>query len=317
MAPDLFQGRQAPVAAVLLKAGLLLFGQAHNAATILRICDDPELRRRHKILVIWSPLALVFLCVAALTNGFVLVACAKAYLLLSAKHITAQCYGITVLYCRKARLSLGRREVQALKAAFAAMMLASVARNFSTNAIAEALGVRVPVLVLFPEWLGWTLAAIAVVSTAAAFLLLARDAHQNNGHIPPGAALTAFTTLVLFMALPNMWMAAIYGQAFFHASQYVVMTASVYLKRTRADSAASPNMVRHWSFPRQLMWYWGRVVLLGMIINIAIPFGVSQIGISPSTTLAAVFFSVTFHHFLADSVMWRMRDKKTRELLVA
>lgn len=319
LAPQLFNGNQAPVSSLLLLAGTFLFGDAHNAATIMRLCDEPQLRRKHKIVSFCAPMGLAILSALAISNPVVLVYCVKIYLLFISQHVSAQSYGIAMIYCGKAKLKLNKFEIMLMKTSFTSMTLTAVARNFSNNATAELFGVKVPVLVLFPESVAWIFYALAASITLLALILVLRRTQKCAAQIPIGAILTALTTLMVLTIGANFGMAGVYAPAFFHGSQYLAVTTSAHLKasaqciETRTNQA--PRVGKEWLTNKGVL-YFVQAVLLGVVLYLALPLTISQLGCPVFTALAAVFCAVNFHHFLADSVIWRMKDPNTRKLLV-
>lgn len=59
--PSLFASKTAPLFMLITQIGAVFFLDAHNGATILRICNEKELREKHKILWLWGPLVLAAL----------------------------------------------------------------------------------------------------------------------------------------------------------------------------------------------------------------------------------------------------------------
>ena len=64
--------------------------------------------------------------------------------------------------------------------------------------------------------------------------------------------------------------------------------------------------------------YWGIVISAGLVIYVAIPHFFENVWLSPLLWwLLTIQACVNFHHFVTDGAVWRLRDKKCREILLA
>lgn len=317
LSPSLFASKTAPMFMVLTQIGAVFFLDAHNGATILRIFNERELRAKHKILWLWAPLVLSSLFVLCLFNQILLLVFLRIYMSLVPHHLTAQSYGICLMYFARAKVFLTRKEMFALKLAFTLMAVTSIARNFSGKAVSELMGVPVPSLVLFPDSVGWSLAGIAWVTTLGACgLILKRIKHAERTHIPTGAIMVLFSTLTLLTLGPSLGLAVVFSSAFFHASQYLVVSGLVHLKKTELKHVQLPP-----PRPRHLILksvtFWGQTIVLGTLLYLALPTALAHFGLSVVNTAVAVLCFASLHHFIADAVIWRMRDPKNRAVLSA
>ena len=189
---------------ILTQLGAVFFLDAHNAATILRICNEKELRDKHQILWLWAPLALSFLFGLSLLNQTIFFVILKIYLSLVPQHLTAQSYGICMMYFARAKVMLTRQEIFALKTAFTLMAVTSVLRNYSSKAVSELMGVPIPSLVLVPESVGWCLAGVAWLATSLALALILKHISHEGRRIPAGAIMLVLSTLVLLTLGPSI-----------------------------------------------------------------------------------------------------------------
>ncbi len=311
--PVLFSSKTAPLFMILTQIGAIFFLDPHNAATVLRICNEKELRDKHRILWLWSPLVLGFFFVLSLLYPLVFLICLKVYLSLVPQHITAQSYGICLMYFSRAKILPNRSETVAIKVAFTLMAITSLLRNFSDKAVTELMGVKVPSLLLFPESAGQIMAACAWAATIFAFALISYRLLRNDKRRVPIAVLAlAFSTLVLLTLGPVLGLAVVFSSSFFHASQYLIVSGSVHLKNTDRQSVKAGRLVD--SIFRSAS-FWGQTIVLGLLIYLALPTGLAHFGIPVTKAAVAALCFASLHHFLADALIWRIRDPKTRTAL--
>ena len=63
--------------------------------------------------------------------------------------------------------------------------------------------------------------------------------------------------------------------------------------------------------------YIGTVILTGCFFYIGIPHFFMQLGFDYALIGGLVLGTVNFHHFITDAAIWRLRDKRCRNLLLA
>lgn len=217
------------------------------------------------------------------------------------------------MYLARANVLPNRNETVALKIAFTLMALTSLARNFSSKAVNELMGVSIPSLVLVPESFGWCLAGFAWLSTIIAFTMCLKRMSNEGKYIPAGAIMLVLSTLILLTLGPSLGLSVVFSSAFFHASQYLIVSGFVHLKKTEQELLpVSPDhpVLKSATF-------WGQTIVLGFLLYLALPTALAQFGIPVVKTAVAVLCFASLHHFLADSIIWRMRDPKTRAALSA
>ncbi|MBX9687139.1 MAG: hypothetical protein K2X27_10580 [Candidatus Obscuribacterales bacterium] len=312
--PVLFAGKTAPLFMILTQLGAIFFLDAHNAATILRICNEKELRDKHKVLWLWAPLLLFCLFGLSLWQQTVFLLCLKIYISLVPQHLTAQSYGICLMYFARANAAPTPKETVALKVAFSLMALTSIIRNFSSKAVSELMGVAVPSLVLVPDSLGWYLAGLAWVFSLFAFMMILKRILHEGRSVPFGAIMLALSTLILLTLGPSIGFAVVFSSAFLHASQYLIVSAFVHLKKTECSEFRS-SLFSHPIFKSAI--YWGQATVIGVLLYLVLPTFLGHFGIPIAKAAVAVLCFASLHHFLADSIIWRMKDPKTRAVLTA
>jgi hypothetical protein len=126
---------------------------------------------------------------------------------------------------------------------------------------------------------------------------------------------TAISVFVLSRdILGVLWL---YVPALFHAAQYLVVTTSCRLKELCAERGIPARQATKLAFTQENIEYWALLLFIGIALYVALPAGLTRLGIPFVTAFAAVFSAVNLHHFLADHAIWRMRDPALRKILVA
>jgi hypothetical protein len=293
----------------VLLSGALVFADSHNAATIVRFIDEPGLAARHPYVSILLPLLMVALLLPQiLGNPQHLEIAVQAYLILIAQHVTAQAYGITMIYLRKSGLELSTRQVQVIKMAFTAMMISGIARQLSPGT-SSFMGGQLSHLEIVPGFVAFAVGFAACIFFVIMFGMLSRQAHKSGVRLHPGAMLLAVNTLLLYTIVPAVGLLALLAPAFFHGTQYLAVTTAHAMKSHPNDLAASaPAVVASKLFTGDNVFYWTKVLSLGAVLYMVIPMLLSKLGFSATTAMAAVFCTVNFHHFVADAVIWRRRN---------
>jgi tetratricopeptide (TPR) repeat protein len=296
----------------------------HYGATLLRVYEHPEDRRRYALFSLWATLGLLGAFVASLhltTLGSWLI---TLYFTWSPWHFAGQNYGLGLMFMRRRGLTI----LPLAKRLFYASFLLSFALSFlaihqqgSTAIYAPGpspetevfslIRVGIPpgvIALLLPVLAGLYLAALA----GAAFLLVRAGAGLRD-LIPP-ALLVAMQAL--WFAVPGVGAAsglfALEGLPFVavwisaaHSVQYLWVTS--YYER-RADPAI------------RLLPYLTRTLLVGaaLITVPALLFAPRLLGaVEYYAGLAVLIFAVVnLHHFVLDGAVWKLRDGRVARALL-
>lgn len=306
---------------VTLLLGLLL-STPHYGATLLRVYERAEDRRRYRFFAIYVSLVIAVLFVAGLylpRLGSLLI---TLYFAWSPWHFAGQNYGLTLLFLRRRGVPVTPAAKRSLYVAylltFVIALLASQAyagANFAPEFVADGRGYDVLTLGI-PTWLAAPLAALLigvfVASLAAAALELVRGGARAADLLAPGL-LAANQSL--WFVLPAVFLArgsALEGLAFTavwisiaHSAQYLWVT-SHYAKQSGSAPRLAPYLVK--------------TLLAGCLIGVvpSLLFGPQLFGpLSWSGGLAILLFSViNLHHFVLDGAVWKLRDGRVARLLL-
>jgi hypothetical protein len=97
--------------------------------------------------------------------------------------------------------------------------------------------------------------------------------------------------------------------AFFHGSQYVLVSAAVHI-RERGLPVWSPGTIC------TAGKYLSAVTALGAFLYVVLPKICVYAGIPYGVSAASTFAAANFHHFLSDRAIWRLRDPAMRAYIV-
>ncbi len=304
-----------------------VIGIPHYGATLLRVYERREDRRRYTFFAVWATLAVWLTFVVGVYDRVVGSLLVTAYLTWSPWHYTGQNYGLAVMFLRRRGVDVAPATKRWVYASFIASYVltflglqgADPASSYApafvpglgTNYRFMTLAIPVPVVnVLYPAGL-----AIYAVATAVAWSRLRRVASAAAS----APTLVLFATQALWFVVPPtaVWATGMRNSVdhalFFnswvaigHALQYVWIT-TYYAVGTRP-------------VPQRLA-YLGRTLLAGAGIWTlpAIVFSPTLLGtISFDLGLYVLVSSaVNVHHFILDGAIWKLRDGPVARILLA
>jgi len=300
----------------------LLVSTPHYGATLLRVYERAEDRRRYRLFAVHASLVLAALFVAGLywhgLGSFLMT----LYFAWSPWHFAGQNYGLSLLFLRRRGVAVEPGAKRTLYAAyvlsFAIALLAFQAhtgRSFAPEFLADGRGYDAFSLGI-PRELAARLAAVGLVAflgcLAASAGLFVRAGARAADLVAP-ALLAASQSL--WFVLPALFSARdrpLEGLAFTavwasiaHSVQYLWIT-SYYARQSGAARRLTP--------------YLGKALLAGVLIGElpALLFSPRLLGpLSWSGGLSILLFSViNLHHFVLDGAVWKLRDGRVAKLLL-
>ncbi len=313
----------APMSRALLIAVLLgqhFFADSHTAATYMRIYPGEESRQKFEFFTKYLPLALLP------TFFYGLIAPGGAgdliylYLLLVFWHYAAQSFGISLIYCYKRGYMFKAWERESYRWFIYTMILFIFARmlTFRQYSPSSFFGVRCPFWGPLPEWV-FDISHLAFIVTSVIFTVVLLKKFLREKKLPPHPAILIVSTVALIGFSQGTlnalcWM---YGPAFFHGSQYIAVSMAYYLKERGLPEGAPPSAVAALFWKPSTFQYMGLIVLSGVFIYVGIPHFFQQIGYDFALVAAVCLAVFNFHHFATDAAIWRLRDPKQRQILLA
>ncbi|MBS1989780.1 MAG: hypothetical protein JSS83_04630 [Cyanobacteria bacterium SZAS LIN-3] len=302
-----------PYVQTLVLIGLYLISQPHSAATLFKLYGDRENRNSHPLVAYALPPALLIVLAAAFAFPVVARIEATLYVILALHHIMAQCYGVAIMYCARAKVVLSKIERTLLQTIMWTAVAAAAGEQLSISYPRHTLlGIDLFLFNIVPPEI---INALHIVTAIAVVILAAVQAERWIWHKPmlpfPAAMtmLTAVTLLTLWNTQNNLvW---VFVPPFFHGCQYMAVIMSSFAKQAKT---AAPNMtasqVREFSAIRLT-----ELFIVGLILFLGIPKLLSFSGASFALCSALMFFAVNLHHFAADACIWKLRDPRVRRSL--
>ncbi len=297
--------------------GQHLFANSHNIATYLRIWGSDEDRDRFSFYRTWLvaffvPLFLWGLYSPEATGAFV-------YLFLMAVfwHYAAQSYGVALIYCYKRNYFLRPFEKRIMKlwmtslSAFAILRIASF-REFSPS---EWYGVPMPFWGPLPPFLFHIATGVLSLSMMAFSLIIAVKYYREKKLFPLPSMMVLLAVVALGLSESGtnamLWF---YIPPFFHGTQYLAICLAYALKeRGEAETISVGTLL---SSPLALRLF-ATTVLVGALLYVVIPRAFEHFGFNYAMVAGLILAIVNFHHFLTDAAIWRLRDPRCREILLA
>ncbi len=314
---------------VIVGAGFALFlAGPHYGATLLRVYEQRDDRRKYAIFSLGATIVLAALFGVALHHVFVGSLLVTAYASWSPWHFSGQNYGLALLFLRRRGVAIDAFTRRCLHASFFLSFVlsllvmhgtastltfssvpvssASVFRFLSLGISRDVLDVAVPLVA----------AGYACTLAATAFSLLRR---ARPAELLPSACLVLTQSLWFAVpaALPLLTDAPLQGLAFAvvwisaaHSAQYLWVTS--YYDRQQRQSRGDGT--------RRPAGYWLHALLAGTAVTTlpALVFAPRLLGSVPwDSGLAILVFSVVnLHHFVLDGAIWKLRDGRVARFLL-
>lgn len=296
--------------------GTYTLSQPHSAATLLRLYGEKSQRENHKFVAYLLPFLLSCILFLALKFPFLARLEATLYIVFAIHHIIAQCYGITLMYCVRARMQLSNIERYLLKGIVGATTTAAVCQQLSSDwPTHKFLDLNLFQLPIFSAPL-IVLLQLAIALMLAAMIVLQINRYRKHEIAMPAPAVLTMLTAIALLTIWNgandfIW---IFVPAFFHASQYLAVSMSSFLKQEEADLAVGQlSRSAKYEF---IITRWAELFIVGLLLFVAIPKLLSLTGAPFQTSVALVFFAISLHHFAADSCIWKLRDANVKKTLI-
>lgn len=320
--PDELVGPALAVNTSLMILGVLgqhFFADAHTVATYMRIYATPESRKTFKLYAYYLP----FCSLALLTMSFIWKEVAGLVIYIHMmwvfQHYVGQCYGVGLIYCYKRNYIMTKFEREVFRWFMHSLSYVIIARILTQREYSPYAywGVEVPFWGL-PMWM-YEIGKWGFITMSVLFVFtILRKYHRDGQFLPMGTIGNIVAVLAIGwstgMASSIIW---VYGPPFFHGTQYLAVSLGFYIKEKGLEEGMLPKEVfSHW-FRSRALKYWAIVVMAGMFIYIVIPHFMVYFGLTFALVGSCIQACVNFHHFVSDAAIWRLRDQRCREILVA
>ena len=307
---------------------VLLFSLPHYGATLLRVYELREDRRRYAFFAFGVTTLLGFGFIAGLENVFLGSLLLTVYLTWSPWHYTGQNYGIFLILARRRGIAVSpvvKRLVYAsfvLSYALTFLAIHGTARpeNYAPASYAGTVYRLLPLGI--PSWVSnpllWGVAAAYGATLVAWFAALWRASSLRQlgpSLVVAGTQSLWFSVPVLMrfsgLARPDSGMAGIYDAYGFlwiaaaHAIQYLWITS--YYAKSQGRARVLPSYLAKTAAAGFAIWTVPALVFAPGILG-SLP---HEAGLA--VLIAAV---VNLHHFVLDGVVWKLRDGNVARVLL-
>ncbi len=315
-----------PLGALVL--GTLFVGTPHYGATLLRVYERSEDRRRYTLFAVWASVLLAVLFVGGLHSAELRSWINTVYLTWSPYHYTGQNYGIALMLAGRAGIALLPAEKRVVHANFLlSFLLIFLASHGDSEPVSYAPQVDRPDNVRFVS-LGIPFVARNALLLAAGVAYLVTMVGSVRALLRHGTlravapTLCLFGTQALWFSLPALARAtgalpevlplsrdfAVYSFlwiAYGHSFQYLWVTAYDAKRRGAAGS--------HGAFYLKSLLagatIWGLPALLFM------PDALGPLAHEAGLALM-IGACVNLHHFVLDGAIWKLRDGRVARILL-
>lgn len=315
-------GRVAYMLLLTSTLGSYLFADSHTVATYMRVFATKESREHFKLYAYYLPWCSVLLFALCLIYPKAAGFCVYLHMMWVFQHYVGQTFGISLIYCYKRNYffqPVEREIYRWFMHSFSFFIISRILcfREFSPDIY---YGVRLPFYGL-PSWVADCGKFSFIVMTLAFVTVVVRKYIRDKQLIPLPTLGMIFSILGIGfatgMANSIVW---VFGPPFFHGTQYLAVSLGFYLKEKGLAEGrmyeVGHHMLREFFKPAGLH-YWGMVILAGIFIYVGIPSFFEGYGYTFGMIATTIQACINFHHFVTDGAIWRLRDRKCREILLA
>jgi len=305
---------------LLTIAGTHILSETHTAATLERLHESEPTRKALSSFGLIASVVCFLLAVASLVTPGLPAIFAKIYLIWIVQHFMAQSYGIALIYCYKRNYIMNLWEKRIFKFAIDATIAYGIIKQLSFKewSVDKFIGQTLPFWGPLPEPIFAVADGTLKFAIVAFVAMIALKFVRERKVFPLPAALVTVTGIAIF-TLPksittNLW---VYVPAFYHGSQYLVVSTSYFLKERGLPENISTAQVGKLLFKPRTLKYFATLFVIGIFIYGGLPGLLQDFGFDFKVAFATIFCVVNFHHFLIDAAIWRLRDPRVRKLLIA
>lgn len=287
-----------------------LLGYHHVISTFTRLTFDRDSFAEHRFLVTWLPVV-VLSCVALACVLFGAWILTTVYLYWQWWHYTRQSYGVSRIYQRKAALS---NDLVYKLVIYALPTWGILHRSY--QAPAQFLFTDVKVLPV-PMWLVVLAGTVTIV--VLGWWLAQTIKSFVDGSFSIGHTLYICSHLAVFavgyLVIENInhgWLVL----TVWHNCQYILTVWMFNNNRFKNGVDSKHRFLSFISQRRSLPTYFAVCLIISTALYSILQYSLSWIALATATSLplfAIAFQAVNFHHYLVDSVIWKVRRKPVRQ----
>jgi hypothetical protein len=310
-----------PAVAILLMA--LLANSPHYGATLVRVYDARQDRRKYAVFAVYLTIALALLLFASTRITWISSALLTAYVTWAPWHFSGQNYGLCLTFLRRRGIAIDAATKRLVYASFVLSALLAIVAIHSGNdefvLAADTLAVaNTPHIRHFP--LPTTLEQLVLPILALAYLGCLVVAIRRLGRraalrelVPAGILVLTQALWFTIPAIAIDWDSA-RGSSLIFAAVWVSTAHSVqYLWVTAYYARSSQPGTPVARFLLKSFLAGTAVTVLPAVLLAPDLFG----GLPWDAGLAAtIFAAVNIHHFVLDGAIWKLRDGRVARILL-
>lgn len=300
--------------------GIIIFAEAHTAATFAVVYRNEEVSSRYRFYTKW----LARFCFAVGSAGMLFPALTpvliKLYLLMVPHHFLAQAFGIAMLYCMKRGYKVVTWERTALLFLIRSVTVYATLRQLTYREWSgkNFLGVEIPFWNFVPSYVTDASEHFMFFSAIILCGLIVVRSFRTGEIMPFPAQLVLLTCISAFVMGPQatgiFWL---YVSAFFHGAQYLMVVIAQRIKDEGLPDGMSTHRIAYRLLNLESTKFILIISAITFILYGAIPYVLQYFGVASLAAAAAIFTSVNFFHIITDGALWKLRDPKLRNQLVA
>lgn len=312
-----------PFITTVTVACLIVFTMPHQMATYLRVFNSKLTRDKLGKAVIILGLVCIGMGLMVTSSPYWASIIGRFTLGFSFQHFFAQAYGIALLYCYKRGFMLSKLEKDTLFWLVQAGIWAAITGIFSHPTLKVG-GLTLEPVMAIPLWVRGIFDALVIALTVAFLTMMSVKWRKTGKAIPFPAVLTLVSCFFFLDYLTrngNLLAIAILGQALFHTPQYLVITTAYHLKEVGLPKdlprskvwtqLAKPTALKYLAFVLGAGW------IMSTVIGPYLPELGALAGFKLELALCGYYCAINIHHYMADALIWKMKDKETLDLLLA
>lgn len=297
---------------LVLLIDIWFLGYHHVISTYTRLCFDKQSIQENKFLIFYLPF-IVLGTVAALGHGIGIWILTTIYLYWQWFHYTRQSWGVGQVYRGKEK-HLVVEDERLLKAVFYLLPLWGILyRSWQSPETFLMLEVwTFPV----PRWMVDVAGAIAI-ATIVLWAIGRVRMHRANA-LPVAHTLYTITHLAVFgigyLLIENItvgWLVI----NIWHNAQYVLFVWIFNTKRFEGGESKDAKFLSKISQAKNWPYYFGFCILLTTLLYTGISAGEQWLAVIGLAPLIIVYQTINFHHYIVDSMIWKVRKPKIKQTL--
>jgi hypothetical protein len=296
----------------VLVLDMWLLGYHHVGATFTRTAFDAESLRANRFYVVWLP---PIVLLATLSIAFVLGAwtLATVYFYWQWFHYTRQSYGVARIYRRRAGADMQHTDWSENAVIYVVPFWGIL--NRSAQAPETFLNLPVKTLPVPPEMVD--VAAVAALAAVAVWVWRQLNAWRE-GRAAGAYVLYVVSHIAVFVTGYVLIDDVNYGWLtinVWHNAQYIVLVWMSNVNRFKTPEAKKSGFMAWIS--REERWPTYFIVCFGIssAFYVAMQGTLNALGLTALTVTLIAYQTLNFHHYIVDSVIWKVRKPKLQSHL--